>query len=98
MRRRKLRSTGRAGTGPAPRAAKAGAEIQSIFSHGRARHLDKRLNTILNRHVRSCFRIRCLSPECLIVIDTIFDYAGEDEVAGALKNLALEPATIHDSM
>ena len=60
----KLRSISRAGTGTALDAAKARAETQGIFTNGRSRDLDKRRNMILNRHVRSCFRIRWLSLVC----------------------------------
>ena len=34
------------------------------------------------------------TSEGIIVIDTLFDYSVEEEVAGGLKKLALDPATI----
>ena len=34
------------------------------------------------------------TPEGIIVLDTLFDYSGEEEVAGGMKKLGLDPANI----
>ncbi len=73
MRRRRVQSTGRAGTTPTIDAAKDRTETERVFFPRRSRPLDNRRNTILSRQMRSCFRIRCLSPEFTRIQNSGFD-------------------------